>query len=139
MINFQLPDTEALTLDALRFYLGGSGAGFGVAPPHDWNLALPFAVVYRVGGTSSWAVDHSIISVSTFCAERRAASKLARDIQTALFRAAFENFSSDEGVISKFETIKSPVPVRDGLSGKHAGSFMFDATHEVWSRAHYPV
>lgn len=136
MIGSAIPDTEALVLDALRHYLASSGAEFGVAPPANWNLAMPYVVSYRAGGTSGWVVDHSIMSVSVFASTRKAASKLARDIQSALFRAGYDNFSSDEGVISKFETIKNPVPEHDGLSGKHADSFMFDATYDVWSRAH---
>jgi hypothetical protein len=41
--------------------------------------------------------------------------------------------------VSRFETIKSPSPDRDGLSGKHPDSYMFDATFDLWGRAKRPA
>lgn len=136
MISLGLPDSEALVLDAFRFYV--PGVEFGVAPLADWNKLMPFVVVYKVGGkTLNPPVDHSILSVSAFAGTRKQASVVARQVQSALYQAARDGFHSSEGVISAVQTIKAPVPIRDGLSGKHPDSFMFDATYDMWCRADY--
>jgi len=129
------PDIEALALDVLRHYMPGE-AEYVVSPQRDWNAKLPSVVVTRTGGvTRDPRVDHAVISVNVFHSTRKGASDLARRVQVKFFQAARDGFFSDEGVWSAFETIKSPVPERDGLSGKHPNSFMFDATYDVWARS----
>jgi len=131
----KLPDSEALALDLLNHYLPGE-ADYVVSPPHNWNKKMPFVWVARVGGpTVNERVDYAVLSVSTVAKTRKEASDLARRVQGAFYLARRENFFSDEGVVSYFETIKGPQPDRDGLTGKHPDSFLFDATYDLWSRA----
>jgi hypothetical protein len=136
MLTLDLPDTEALALDAMRHYV--PEASYGVAPPQDWSSLMPFVVISKVGGkTLEPPVDHSILSVSVFAGTRKQASTVARRVQSALYQAARDGFSTADGAIAAVNTIKGPIPIRDGLSGKHADSFMFDATYNMWARSHY--
>ncbi|MEU9871107.1 hypothetical protein AB0C87_24970 [Actinomadura sp. NPDC048021] len=131
----KLPDSEALALDLLNFYLPGE-ATFTVTAPNDWSKAMPIVWVVNVGGsTINHRVDHAVLSVSTVASHRKVASVLARRVQSAFFQARKDNFFSDNGVLSEFETIKGPQLDRDGLTGKHPDSFNFDATYDVWARA----
>ena len=128
-----LPDVEKLVLEALRFYLP-TQATFHVTPPDEWSDLLPYGVSVCVAGKAEDPrfLDQGLFSVQAVAATREAASLLARQEQGALFQAAQDKFHTAEGVISGFHVTKRPVPVRDGLIGKHSGSFMFDATYTLW-------
>ncbi|QFG25448.1 hypothetical protein [Actinomadura sp. WMMB 499] len=131
----KLPDTEALALDLLNYYLPGE-ANFRTTAPNDWSKALPLVWVARTSGrTVDYRVDHAILSVSVVASTRKAASDLARRVQSAFYQARRDNYFSEEGVVSNFETIKGPQLDRDGLTGKHPDSFNFDATYDLWARA----
>ncbi|WP_433332530.1 hypothetical protein [Spirillospora sp. CA-294931] len=131
----KLPDMEVLALDLLNHYMPGEAA-YVVTPQADWSKAMPFVWVVRVGGTTvSPVVDHAILSVTVIAAQRKQASDLSRRVLESFYRASMDSFFSDEGVVSSFEVIKSPQPDRDGLTGKHPGSFNFDATYDLWARA----
>lgn len=134
-----MPDTEALALDALRHYMADDGVTFVVEPQTGWSGELPFAVVYKVDGSAidERLIDESVLSVTFVASDRKTASTLSRKGHAYLRQAAMDNFSTAEGVIVGFRTIKDPVTVHDGLTGKHADSVAFDATYVVRARAHY--
>lgn len=131
----KLPDSEALAIDLLNHYMPGE-ATFTVNAPNDWSKVMPIVWVASMGGsTSSNRVDHAVLSVSTVGSHRKATSMLARRVQSAFIQARKDNFFSDNGVVSHFETIKGPQLDRDGLTGKHSDSYNFDATYDLWARA----
>jgi hypothetical protein len=111
---------------------------FGVTPPLNWTDKLPYCVVQRVDGGKApdpRFIDQAILSVSVFSTDRKLSSVLARKVQAALFQAYQDQYVTSEGHIAWFQTTKSPVPVRDGLSGKHDDTWLFDATYTIWVRA----
>lgn len=129
-----LPDDEALVLEALRTYVS-TPATFHVEVPTDWNKKLPYGVVAKVPGGKSQDprfIGHALFSVQAVATARKAASDLAREMLAALLQARIDSFGNDEGFIAHFQVTKEPVPVRDGLVGKHPDSFMFDATYTIW-------
>jgi hypothetical protein len=128
-----LPDTELLVLEALRSYLPGEGT-YHVEVPNDWNQKLPYAVATKIPGGKSEDprfIEHAFFSVHTVASTRKTSSNFARKIQGALFQAARDKFHTSEGVVSWMQVTKGPVPVRDGLVGKHPDAYMFDATYNM--------
>jgi hypothetical protein len=130
-----LPDSETLALEIARHYV--PEMQFGVTPLENWDDKLPFGVIARVGGKSPDPryVDQALLSVMVFAETRKQASDLARKVQAAFLQAYQDQYLTSVGHISWFQVTKGPVPVRDGLSGKHANTWMFDATYTVWVRA----
>lgn len=132
-----LPDTEALAIEALRFYMPTDGVEFLIEIPKGWNGKLPFCVVSGVGGKSPDPryIDQTLLSVSLFADNRKQASYLSRKVMASLFQAVRDGFRNSEGCFSHFKVTKVPTDTKDGLSGKHADAAMYDATYTVWVRA----
>jgi hypothetical protein len=130
----RLPDDEALVLEALRNYVT-IPATFHVEVPTDWNKKMPYGVISKVPGGKSQDprfIGHGLFSAQAVATTRKAASDLAREMLRAMVEARVHSFGNAEGFITHFQVTKEPVPVRDGLVGKHPDSYMFDATYNIW-------
>ncbi len=140
------PDSELMVITALREYLVGEVVQVVGDVPRKWDEDMPTIVVMRTAGASergkqeNHRIDHGIFSVSVFAASKMQASQLARKASRALHQAVLDRWElagADGGVFTKFQEIKGPVHVYDGVTGKHSTAAMYDATYSLWLRAHY--
>lgn len=142
----KFPDSEKMVIAALREYLVAETVLVVGDVPKDWDDDMPVIVVHRTSGASergnqeNHRIDHGVFSVMVFASTKSAASLLARKASRALHQAVLDRWElagSDGGVLTKFQEIKGPVHVYDGVTGKHPTAAMYDATYSLWLRAHY--
>lgn len=129
-------DSEDMVLECLREKLG-TVQSFFVDIPHGWDDQMPVTVVTKIAGDAydPRYLELCTFTAATFAPDRKQASNNARAVQRALFTACRENWMNAEGVMFRFVNTKSPVEVRDGLTGKHFDTFMFDGTYTIYFRS----
>lgn len=136
-----VPDPEKAIIAALVHYIPGLGRDGRVAvyphPPNDW-FSHDFLVVRATAGGSSPRPDLFLtcfFEVEAFSNSRGGASMLAREAELALARAAREGFRYEDdtsaGYLFGFREVNAPSIVYDGLSSKHADTFMFQGTYQI--------
>ncbi|QPB09549.1 head-to-tail connector complex protein [Streptomyces phage Sycamore] len=126
-----LPDVEALVLKALSARL--TAVRVVVDLPADWDAASPLVVAHRVGGAAPDArfLDRALMDVQVWHTDRRAASRLAREVRAILVDACRMALSDDEGSLSHFTEVTGPwAPA----PGDHANLSRFIATYQLTAR-----
>ncbi|QPB09696.1 hypothetical protein CPT_Shaeky_009 [Streptomyces phage Shaeky] len=126
-----LPDVESLVLTALRARLPAVRSVVEV--PADWDAASPLIVAHRVGGAAPDPrfVDRALMDVQVYHTDRRAASKLARDVRAILVDACRSNVADAEGYLSSFTEVTGPWSPGPG---DHANLSRFIATYQLTAR-----
>jgi hypothetical protein len=144
------PDPERTIFAAIKHYMPdltyeGHPAIYPQSP-EAW-YKQDYLVVRATGGGASrmphlWAVCY--FEVEAFSSTRAGASLLARRTGSYLNQAAREGFRyegvapdglPEAGYLFNFREVNAPSIIYDGLSSKHADTFMFQGTYQISVRA----
>lgn len=135
-----MPDGEKMTIALLKSKL--PGVTVVTTPPPDWHQQLPMVVAYRISGTevvAGYLEEHSI-SLSCIHQSKEQATDLANTALRALHEGCRDGFTlAGEGAFTRYRPGNGPVPVPDGLTGKHSDTRNMRCSANLIARPLYPV
>lgn len=137
-----MPDSEMMTTTLLKEQLPAN-VTVTTTPPVNWATAAQtggLVVVYRISGDENVPgyLETSQISFTCFHETKRDAKDLANLVLKIVHEACRDGYSvPGEGAFTHYRPGSGPVPIPDGLSGKHSDTRMQRCNANLTTRPLY--